>query len=31
MLGPMFYGDAPTFDEMMGVVAEFESTFNAVK
>ena len=29
MLGPMFFGDTPTFDEMMTVVAEFEKTFNA--
>lgn len=29
MLGPMFYGDAPTFDEMMDVIAEFENAFNA--
>ena len=29
MLGPMFFGDTPTFDEMMAAAAEFEKTFNA--
>jgi len=29
MLGPMFFGDTPTFEEMMLSTAEFEKTFNA--
>jgi ATP-dependent DNA helicase RecG len=29
MLGPMFFGDTPTFDERMGAAADFEATFNA--
>jgi hypothetical protein len=29
MLGPMFFGDAPDFDEIMRAVSEFEKTFNA--
>lgn len=29
MLGPMFIGDVPDFDEIMGAVSEFEKTFNA--
>jgi hypothetical protein len=29
MLGPMFFGDVPDFDEIMGAVSEFEKTFNA--
>ena len=29
MLGPMFFGDTPTFDEMVDAAAEFEKTFNA--
>lgn len=28
MLGPMFFGDTPAFDEMMAAAAEFEKTFN---
>lgn len=28
MLGPMFFGDVPTFDEVLKVVREFEETFN---
>jgi hypothetical protein len=28
MLGPMFFGDVPDFDEIMGVVSEFERRFN---
>jgi len=30
MLGPMFFGDTPTFEAMMAAVAEFEETFNAI-
>lgn len=29
MLGPMFFGDVPDFDEIMRTVSEFEKTFNA--
>ena len=29
MLGPMFFGDTPTFNELMAAAAAFESTFNA--
>ncbi len=29
MLGPMFFGDTPTFGEMMAAASEFEKTFNA--
>jgi hypothetical protein len=29
MLGPMFFGDTPTFEDMMTAAAEFEKTFNA--
>lgn len=29
MLGPMFFGDTPTFEQMMRAAAEFETTFNA--
>ena len=29
MLGPMFFGDTPTFDELMTAAADFETTFNA--
>jgi predicted nucleotidyltransferase component of viral defense system len=29
MLGPMFFGDTPSFEEMMTVIEEFESAFNA--
>ncbi len=29
MLGPMFFGDAPDFDEIMRAVRKFEVTFNA--
>ena len=29
MLGPMFFGDTPTFEQMMTAAAEFEKTFNA--
>lgn len=28
MLGPMFFGDVPAFDELLGLVAEFEQRFN---
>ncbi len=30
MLGPMFFGTVPTFDEMMAAAREFEKTFNAI-
>jgi hypothetical protein len=29
MLGPMFFGDVPDFDEIMRAVSDFEKTFNA--
>lgn len=29
MLGPMFFGETPTFEQMMAAAAEFEKTFNA--
>jgi hypothetical protein len=29
MLGPMFFGETPTFEQMMAAAAEFEETFNA--
>lgn len=29
MLGPMFFGDTPTFAELMTAAANFETTFNA--
>ena len=29
MLGPMFFGEVPDFDEIMKAVSEFEKTFNA--
>jgi predicted nucleotidyltransferase component of viral defense system len=29
MLGPMFFGDTPAFEDMMTAAAEFEKTFNA--
>ena len=29
MLGPMFFGDTPEFDEMIAAAAKFERTFNA--
>ena len=29
MLGPMFFGEVPDFDEIMEAVSEFEKTFNA--
>ena len=29
MLGPMFFGDTPTFEQMMTAASEFEKTFNA--
>ena len=28
MLGPMFFGDVPSFDEILRVVGEFEQSFN---
>ena len=28
MLGPMFFGDVPTFDEVLNVVRAFEESFN---
>jgi predicted nucleotidyltransferase component of viral defense system len=28
MLGPMFFGETPTFDEILQVIAEFEKQFN---
>jgi len=30
MLGPMFFGDTPAFEEMMSAAAEFENTFNSM-
>jgi predicted nucleotidyltransferase component of viral defense system len=30
MLGPMFFGETPTFDELIAAVAEFEKAFNAM-
>jgi hypothetical protein len=29
MLGPMFFGEVPAFEEIMEAVAEFEKEFNA--
>jgi len=29
MLGPMFFGDTPTFEQMMTAATDFEKTFNA--
>jgi len=29
MLGPLFFGDSPTFEQMMTAAAEFETAFNA--
>jgi predicted nucleotidyltransferase component of viral defense system len=29
MLGPMFFGETPSFDEMMAAAADFEDAFNA--
>ena len=29
MLGPMFFGETPTFEQMMNAAADFEKTFNA--
>ena len=29
MLGPMFFGETPTFEQMMAAAANFEKTFNA--
>lgn len=29
MLGPMFFGETPTFEQMMAAAAEFEKAFNA--
>jgi Nucleotidyl transferase AbiEii toxin, Type IV TA system len=29
MLGPMFFGAIPTFDQMIGAAAQFEKSFNA--
>lgn len=29
MLGPIFFGETPTFEEMMNAAAEFEKSFNA--
>jgi hypothetical protein len=31
MLGPMFFGDVPTFEEIMEAVREFEQGFNRTK
>jgi hypothetical protein len=28
MLGPMFFGDTPTFEEMIAAATDFELTFN---
>ena len=28
MPGPMFFGDAPTFDEVLNIVRAFEESFN---
>ena len=30
MLGPMFFGGTPTFEEMIASVTEFETAFNAI-
>jgi predicted nucleotidyltransferase component of viral defense system len=30
MLGPMFFGETPSFEEMMAAAQEFESAFNAI-
>jgi hypothetical protein len=30
MQGPMFFGDSPEFDELLGVVQQFEKTFNSI-
>lgn len=30
MLGPMFFGDVPGFDEILRAAGEFESQFNAL-
>ena len=29
MLGPMFFGTTPRFDDLMATIGEFESEFNA--
>jgi hypothetical protein len=29
MRGPMFFGEEPPFDEIIGLVREFEKTFNS--
>ena len=29
MLGPMFFGETPSFDDIIILAAEFEKTFNA--
>jgi hypothetical protein len=29
MLGPMFFGDTPSFDEIITLATEFETAFNA--
>jgi hypothetical protein len=31
MLGPMFFGDTPGFEEMIAAAVEFETTFNATE
>lgn len=31
MLGPMFFGDTPTFDQMIAAAAEFEKKFNSAE
>lgn len=28
-LGPIFFGDTPTFDQMIAAAAEFEKKFNS--
>lgn len=30
MLGPMFFGDTPTFEEIINEVSKFEKTFNSI-
>lgn len=29
MLGPMFFGETPSFEEIITIAADFEKTFNA--
>jgi len=30
MLGPMFFGETPTFEEMIAAATDFETTFNTI-